>query len=47
MDKIFRSDHAYERWNRKNKSKGLERYFEEEEKEEKYIKDLKGRIQNN
>ena len=44
MDKIFRSDHAYEKWNRKNRNKGID--FEEE-KEESYLKDLKGRIQNN
>lgn len=45
MDKIFRSDHAYEKWNRKNRNRGMD--FEDEEKEESYLKDLKGRIQNN
>lgn len=47
MEIKFRSGHAYERWNRKNKSKGIVHYFEEEEKEESYLKGLKGRIQNN
>ncbi len=46
MDKIFRSGSAYEKWDRKNKSKGAANYFEEE-REESYLKDLKGRIQNN
>lgn len=37
----------YEKWDRRNKSKGIEGYFEEEERQESYLKDLKGRIQNN
>ena len=44
MDKIFHSDHAYEKWNRKNRDRGID--FEEE-REESYLKGLKGRIQNN
>lgn len=46
MEKRFRSDAAYEKWDRKNKSKGTANYFEEE-REESYLKGLKGRIQNN
>ena len=47
MEKIFHSDSAYERWDRKNKSKGNGEYFNEEEREVSYLKGLKGRIQNN
>lgn len=47
MEKIFRSENAYEKWERKNRNKGITSYFEEEEREESYLKDLKGRIQNN
>ena len=46
MERRFRSGNAYEKWDRKNKSKGIDNYFEEE-REESYLKDLKGRIQNN
>lgn len=48
MEKRFRSNAAYEKWDRKNRLKGTANYFEEEEREEKsYLKGLKGRIQNN
>lgn len=47
MDKRFRSDAAYEKWDRKNRLKGTANYFEEEREEKSYLKGLKGRIQNN
>lgn len=47
MDKRFRTDATYERWDRKNKSKGIDNYFVGENREESYLKGLKGRIQNN
>lgn len=47
MEKIFRSDNGYEKWDRKNRSRGTDNYFEEEDREESYLKGLKGRIQNN
>lgn len=48
MEKIFHSDAAYEKWDRKNKNKGNNGYFENDSKEEKsYLKGLKGRVQNN
>ena len=40
MENLFRSDAAYEKWDRKNKNKGTAKYFEGEEKEESYLKDL-------
>jgi len=46
MEKFFNQETKYEKWDRRNKSKGLDNYFEEEE-ETSYLKDLKGRIQNN
>lgn len=46
MEKFFNQDAAYEKWDRKNRNKGRDNYFEEEE-EKSYLKDLKGRIQNN
>lgn len=47
MEKRFRSDTAYEKWDRKNRLKGTANYFEEEREEKSYLKGLKGRIQNN
>ncbi|HBI62867.1 MAG TPA: hypothetical protein DDY31_16960, partial [Lachnospiraceae bacterium] len=47
MENLFRSDAAYEKWDKRNKNKGTANYFEGEEREESYLKDLKGRIQNN
>ncbi|MCD7826459.1 MAG: cardiolipin synthase [Clostridiaceae bacterium] len=47
MEKKMRSDAAYEKWNRKNQTKGTTNYFDNEQKEESYLKGLKGRIQNN
>ena len=46
MENRFRSGTAYERWDQKNRNKGIANYFEEE-REGSYLKDLKGRIQNN
>lgn len=46
MEKFFNQDAAYEKWDRKNKNKGRDNYFEEEENKS-YLKDLKGRVQNN
>ena len=46
MENRFRSGTAYERWDQKNRNKGIANYFEEE-REGTYLKDLKGRIQNN
>lgn len=46
MEKLFNQDAAYEKWDRKNKNKGQDNYFEEEE-DKSYLKGLKGRIQNN
>lgn len=47
MERRFRSDTAYEKWDRRNKNKGIENYFVGEHREESYLKGLKGRIQNN
>lgn len=41
------TDAAYEKWDRKKKNKGNPAYFESEQKEESYLKGLKGRVQNN
>lgn len=46
-NKIFDMDAAYEKWDRKNQKKGNDNYFSEEEREESYLKGLKGRVQNN
>ena len=45
--KIFDKDAAYERWDQKNQRRGNDKYFYEEEREESYLRELKGRIQNN
>ena len=45
--KIFDKDAAYERWDQKNQRRGNDKYFHEEEREESYLRELKGRIQNN
>lgn len=45
MEKLFNQEAAYEKWDRKNKSKGRDNYFEEDHTS--YLKGLKGRIQNN
>lgn len=47
MEKRFRSENAYEKWDKRNKNKGKNHYFDEEEREESYLQGLKGRIQNN
>ena len=45
--KIFDVDAAYEKWDKRNQKKGNDKYFHEEEREESYLKELQGRIQNN
>lgn len=45
--RIFDVDAAYEKWDRKNQKKGNDKYFNEDEREESYLKELQGRIQNN
>ena len=45
MEKFFNSDSAYEKWVRKNKKKKSSQQFEIGKK--KYLKGLKGRVQNN
>ncbi len=45
--RIFDADAAYIKWDLRNQKKGNDRYFEEEERQESYLKDLKGRVQNN
>lgn len=47
MEKKKHADAAYEKWNRKNKNKGNTGYFENDSREESYLKGLKGRVQNN
>lgn len=44
--KIFDVDSAYEKWDRRNQKKGNDKYFQEE-REDSYLKELQGRIQNN
>ena len=45
--KIFDKNAAYERWDQKNQRRGNDKYFQEQEREESYLRELKGRIQNN
>lgn len=45
MEKFFNQDAMYEKWNRRNKNKGRDNYFKEDDIS--YLKDLKGSIQNN
>lgn len=45
--RIFDVDAAYEKWDRKNQKKGNDKYFHQEEREDSYLKELQGRIQNN
>ena len=45
MEKFFNSDSAYEKWVRKNKKKKNSQHNESEKK--RYLKGLKGRVQNN
>ena len=45
--KIFDKDAAYERWDQRNQKRGNDNYFHKEEREEGYLKELQGRIQNN
>lgn len=45
MEKFFNSDSAYEKWVRKNKKKKNSQHSESEKK--RYLKGLKGRVQNN
>ena len=45
MEKLFNQEAAYEKWDKKNKTKGRDNYFEEDHVS--YLKGLKGRIQNN
>lgn len=47
MEKKVRTEVRYEKWDKRNKSKGNTNYFESEQKEESYLKGLKGRVQNN
>ena len=44
MEKFFNSDSAYEKWVRKNKKKKNAQHNESEKK--RYLKGLKGRVQN-
>lgn len=46
-NKIFDRDAAYEKWDRRNQKKGNDRYFHQKEREESYLRELQGRIQNN
>lgn len=46
MERRFRSGKAYEKWNRRNKSKSIENYFAGMHRQKRYLKGLKGRIQN-
>ena len=45
--KLFDKDAAYERWDQRNQRRGNDKYFHEDEREESYLRELKGRIQNN
>ena len=45
MEKFFNSDSAYEKWVRKNKKKKNSQHNESGKK--RYLKGLKGRVQNN
>lgn len=45
MEKFFDSDSSYEKWARRAKEKGNDLFYKKEEK--KYLKGLKGRVQNN
>lgn len=48
MEKLARSDAAYEKWERKNRSKGTTNYFDSGiRNEEKFLTGIKGRVQNN
>lgn len=44
--KLFDKDAAYERWDQRNQRRGNDKYFHEDEREESYLRELKGRIQN-
>lgn len=46
MERKFRSGSAYEKWERKYINRGIEKYFAGEHREKRYLKGLKGRIQN-
>lgn len=46
MERRLRSGTAYEKWDRRNKNRGIENYFVGEHREKRYLKGLKGRIQN-
>lgn len=46
MERRFRSGTAYEKWDRRNKNRGIDNYFVGEYREKSYLKGLKGRIQN-
>lgn len=46
-NKIFDRDAAYEKWDKRNQKKGNDNYFHEDEREDSYMRELQGRIQNN
>lgn len=45
MEKLFQSDSSYEKWTKKREKKGQELFYSKPEK--KYLRGLKGRVQNN
>lgn len=45
MEKLFDSDSSYEKWARKEKEKGKDLFYKKSER--KYLRGLKGRVQNN
>ena len=40
--KLFDKDAAYERWDQRNQRRGNDKYFHEDEREESYLRELKG-----
>lgn len=46
-NKIFDRDAAYKKWDQRNQKKGNDNYFREDERDDSYLKELQGRIQNN
>ncbi len=46
MERRFRSGNVYEKWDRRNKNRNIEKFFAGGHREKRYLKGLKGRIQN-
>ncbi len=46
MERRFRSGNVYEKWDRRNKNRNIEKFFAGGQREKRYLKGLKGRIQN-